>query len=123
MDTRIKEIREEHGMGQETLASFLGTSQQAISRIENGRAIPPSDLIVNMSEHFKVTTDYILCLSDTKRNLEGQLKVNKEIDEFYEVVAVYKQLSPSNRKTLSILLNRLFEVQKEGEKAVKHSDL
>lgn len=115
MNTRIKELREQSGIGQETLASFVGSSQQTISRIENGKCVPPTDLIINIAEYFKVTTDYILCLSDTKRNLEGQLKINKEIDEFYEIVAAYKELNDANKKTIIMLLNRLREIQKEGD--------
>ena len=86
MHTRIKQLREEHGMGQAALADFVASSQQTISRVENEKCIPPLDLIVNIAKHFKVTTDYLLCLSETKRSFEGQLQINKEIDEFYEIV-------------------------------------
>lgn len=113
LDTRIRTLRKQYGLGQEALANFVGSSQQTISRIENGKCIPPADLIVNIANHFKVTSDYILCLSDTKRSFEGQLAINKEIDEFYEVVSVYKELNVANRETVMILLNRLREVQKE----------
>lgn len=114
LNTRIRELREQHGLRQDTLANFVGSSQQTISRIENGKCVPPVDLIVNIAEYFKVTVDYILCLSDTKRNLEVQLKINREIDEFYEIVSAYKDLNNENRETITILLNRLREVQKEG---------
>lgn len=114
MHIRIKELREEHGMGQAALADFVASSQQTISRVENEKCIPPLDLIVNIANHFKVTVDYLLCLSDTKRNLEGQLKINREIDEFYEIVSIYKELNRDNRETVSILLKRLWTVQKEG---------
>ena len=114
MNTRIRELREQYGLGQEALANFVGSSQQTISRIENGKCTPPVDLMVNIAQHFKVTVDYILCLSETKRNLDGQLKINQEIDEFYDVVSIYKELDDSNRKTIMVLLNRLREVQKEG---------
>ena len=60
MNTRIKELREQQGLGQEALADFIGSSQQTISRIENGKCVPPSDLIINVAKHFMVTTDYIL---------------------------------------------------------------
>lgn len=113
MDTRIRELREQHGLGQETLANFVGSSQQTISRIENGKCVPPLDLVFNIAKYFRVTVDYILCLSNTKRNLEGQLLINKEIDDFYEVVSAYKDLNEENRKTIMILLNRLRDVQKE----------
>lgn len=114
LNTRIRELREQYGLGQEALANFVGSSQQTISRIENGKCTPPVDLMVNIAQHFKVTVDYILCLSETKRNLDGQLKINQEIDEFYDVVSIYKELDDSNRKTIMVLLNRLREVQKEG---------
>lgn len=114
LNTRIRELREQQGLRQDTLANFVGSSQQTISRIENGKCVPPVDLIVNIAEYFKVTVDYILCLSDTKRNLEVQLKINREIDEFYELVSAYKDLNNENRETITILLNRLREVQKVG---------
>lgn len=115
MNTRIRELREQKGIGQETLATFVGSSQQTISRIENGKCLPPIDLIVNIAQYFNVTVDYLLCLSETKRNLEGQLKMNKEIDTFYEIVSIYKELNDTNRKTVEIMLKRLRDVQKEGD--------
>lgn len=111
MHTRIKQLREEHGMGQAALADLVASSQQTISRVENEKCIPPLDLIVNIAKHFKVTTDYLLCLSETKRSFEGQLQINKEIDEFYEIVSLYKELNTDNRKTVLMILNRLREVQ------------
>ena len=105
MHTRIKQLREEHGMGQAALADFVASSQQTISRVENEKCI------VNIAKHFKVTTDYLLCLSETKRSFEGQLQINKEIDEFYEIVSLYKELNADNRKTVLMILNRLREVQ------------
>lgn len=104
-------MREEHGMGQAALADLVASSQQTISRVENEKCIPPLDLIVNIAKHFKVTTDYLLCLSETKRSFEGQLQINKEIDEFYEIVSLYKELNTDNRKTVLMILNRLREVQ------------
>lgn len=114
MDTRIRELRERQGLGQAALANFVGSSQQTISRIENGKCVPPTDLIINIANYFRVTVDYVLCLSDTKRSLEGQLMVNREIDEFYDVVSIYKELNDANRKTTTVLLHRLREAQREG---------
>lgn len=113
MKTRIKELREQHGLRQETLASFVGSSQQSISRVEREKCVPSADLIVNIAEHFNVTTDYVLCLSNTRRSIEGQLRVNQEIDEYYDVVSAYKKLNKENKATTKILMNRFIEVQKE----------
>ena len=114
MNTRIRELRERQGLGQAALASFVGSSQQTISRIENGKCVPHTDLIIKIADYFKVTVDYILCLSDTKRSLEGQLMISQEIDEFYDIVSIYKELDDTNRKTITVLLHRLREVQREG---------
>ena len=114
MNTRIRELRERQGLGQAALANFVGSSQQTISRIENGKCVPPTDLIINIADYFRVTVDYILCLSDTKRSLEGQLTISREIDEFYDMVSIYKELDDVNRKTITVLLHRLREAQREG---------
>lgn len=114
MITRVKELRVERGLKQEALADFVGSSQQTISRIENEIGTPPLDLIVLLAKYFNVTIDYILCLSNTRRSLEGQLRMDKEIDEYYNVVSVYKSLNEENRETSLLLMNRLLETQKEG---------
>jgi len=112
--TRVKELRIERGLKQEALADFVGSSQQTISRIENEIGNPPLDLIVLLAKYFNVTVDYILCLSNTRRSFEGQLRMDKEIDECYNVVSVYKSLSEENRKTILLVMNCLVEMQKGG---------
>lgn len=114
MITRVKELRVERGLKQEALADFVGSSQQTISRIENEIGTPPLDLIVLLAKYFNVTIDYILCLTNTRRSLEGQLKMDKEIDEYYNVVLLYKSLNEENKETSLLLMNRLFETQKKG---------
>lgn len=123
LNTRIKELRLEHGMGQVALGNFVGVSQQTISRIENEKCIPPIDLIINIAQHFEVTVDYILCLSDNKRSREVEQRISKELDDYCEIISVYKELNSANRKTILILLNRLYEAQKEGNEGVKNSGM
>lgn len=114
MYTRVKELRTERGLKQETLADFVGSSQQTISRIENDIGTPPLDLMILLAKYFNVTTDYILGLSDSRRGLEGQLKMDKEIDEYYNIILIYKSLDEENKKTSLLLMNRLLETQKKG---------
>ena len=44
------------------------------------------DVLKKISEHlyFNVTTDYLLGMSDMKRDLTGQLKKNEVVDEYYD---------------------------------------
>lgn len=114
METRIKELREMYGIGQEALAHFVNSTQQTISRIENGWSVPSSDLIINIAKHFHVSTDYVLCLSDEMRTYESQYIADRESKEFSDVVSIYSSLNNTNRKTAQIMLKRLGEAQVEN---------
>ena len=57
---RIYRLRMEHNMSQEALAETLNVSRQAISKWENSMSVPEIEKIIQMSEIFDVTTDYIL---------------------------------------------------------------
>lgn len=68
------------------------------------------------ARYFNVTTDYILGLSDIKRDLSGQIRMNQEMDQCYDIVLRYNNLTDTNKKTLRCLLKRLEQAQlEEGE--------
>ncbi len=115
---RIRELRKNMNLSQEGLAAILCTSQQAVSRIENGAYDIPTDLLVKMADSFNVTTDYILGRSDIKRDLSGQIRMNHEMDRYYDIVLRYQRLSDINRKTFRVMLERLEQAQDEQEKLV-----
>ena len=50
--------------------------------------------------HFNVTTDYLLGVSDVKRDLNGQMKMNEVLDEYYDLVEVYKELDPCDQEMI-----------------------
>ncbi len=116
---RIRELRKNLNLSQEGLAAILGTTQQAVSRMEIGAYDIPTDLLVKMSESFNVTTDYILGCSDIKRDLSGQVRMNHEMDRYYDIVLRYQRLTDINQKTLMILLERLEQAQNEQEKPIQ----
>ena len=115
---RIRELRKSMNLSQETLAAILGTSQQAVSRRENGAYDIPTDLLVKMADSFNVTTDYILGRTDIKRDLSGQVRMNHEMDRYYDIVLRYQRLTDINKKTLMTMLERLEQAQGEQEKLV-----
>ena len=115
---RIRELRKSMNLSQEALATILGTSQQAVSRMENGAYDIPTDLLVKMADSFNVTTDYILGRTDIKRDLSGQVRMNHEMDRYYDIVLRYQRLTDINKKTLMTMLERLEQAQGEQEKLV-----
>lgn len=57
---RIQRLRKQQGMSQEDMADALGVSRQAVSKWESGQSIPDVDRIIQLSDYFHVTTDYLL---------------------------------------------------------------
>ena len=57
---KIIENRKKNGWSQEELADKLGVSRQSVSKWEGAQAVPDMKKIVQMSEVFGVSTDYLL---------------------------------------------------------------
>lgn len=114
-NNRIRELRKNLGLSQEALAKELGTAQQAVSRMENNAYDIPSDILIKISGNYNVTTDYILGISDVKRDYNGQYRMNQEMDRCYDIVLRYQKLSEINQKTLRCILERLEQAQNESE--------
>lgn len=60
LSDKITTLRKSKGWSQEDLAEQLDVSRQAISRWENGTALPDANNILQLSKLFNVTTDYLL---------------------------------------------------------------
>ncbi len=70
---KLQALRKENNMSQEQLASQINVSRQAISKWELNESLPDITNIVQLSNIFKVTTDYLLKeeqLSDDTTNIE-----------------------------------------------------
>ena len=62
---KLIDLRKKNGWSQEELAEKLNVSRQAVSKWEGAQSIPDMGRIIQLSELFGVTTDYLL-----KDNLE-----------------------------------------------------
>ncbi|HET6784841.1 MAG TPA: helix-turn-helix transcriptional regulator [Erysipelotrichaceae bacterium] len=60
ISTKIQTLRKQHNLTQEQLADQLNVSRQALSKWELGVSTPEADKIVQLSDYFKVSTDYLL---------------------------------------------------------------
>ena len=83
MESRIKQLREKRGLIQEILAVELGITQQMLSKYERDVTLIKVDILKKIAAYFNVTTDYLLGVSDVKRDLNGQMKMNEVLDEYY----------------------------------------
>lgn len=53
-------LRKGKGLSQEKLGNEIGVSRQAVTKWENGTALPETEKVILLSEFFNVTTDYLL---------------------------------------------------------------
>lgn len=126
MESRIRSLREKRGLIQEILATELGITQQMLSKYERNVDVIKVDILKKLALYFNVTTDYLLGLSDIKRDLTGQIKMNKAIDEYYDLVEVYKSLDEYDREMIWAMIQiirKTMEKRKRDEVNDKHSNL
>lgn len=61
---RVRDLREDHDLKQKELAEFLNCSQQVYSNYELGQRDIPTEILIRLSEFYRVSVDYLLGLTD-----------------------------------------------------------
>ena len=93
---KIAGLRKKSSLSQEALAEKMNVSRQAVSKWESNQSIPDIEKIVDLSELFGVTTDYLLKNGTPSFELPGKSSEEKiekalpaitdqEIDQYLEV--------------------------------------
>lgn len=94
MKTRIKELRQEKNLTQQTLAKSLGINQTTLSKIENESAIPDAMLLISLSNFFHVSTDYILYLSEERLSADSLLADNMHhLKKYQHLISLYRKMT------------------------------
>lgn len=119
MESRIKQLREKRGLIQDILATELGITQQMLSKYERDITLIKVDVLKRIAAYFNVTTDYLLRVSDIKRDLQRQMKINETLDEYYDLVEVYKELDQCEQEMIWAIIQ---VVKKSSEKRKKMSE-
>lgn len=69
MYQRIRDLREDRDLKQRQIAEYLNCSQRVYSNYELGQRDIPTEILINLSEFYNVSVDYILGLTNNpKRN-------------------------------------------------------
>ena len=116
MESRIKQLREKRGLIQEVLAAELGITQQMLSKYEKDVTLIKVDILKKIAAYFNVTTDYLLGVSDVKRDLQRQMKMNETLDEFYDLVEVYKELDSYDKEMIWSIIQTIKKTSEKREK-------
>ena len=63
---RIRDLREDNDLKQITLAKHLNITQRAYSRYETGERQIPTQVLIELSNFYNTSVDYLLDLTDEK---------------------------------------------------------
>lgn len=61
---KLKELRGQRNISQKELSDYLKITPQAISKWETGQAQPDNNFLIDLSDYFHVSIDYLLGKSD-----------------------------------------------------------
>lgn len=123
MESRIKQLREKRGLIQEILAAELGITQQLLSKYERDITLIKVDILKKIAIYFNVTTDYLLGISDVKRDLQGQMKMNETLDQYYDLVEVYKELDEYDQEMIWSIIQIVKKINEKKKNRTEESGL
>lgn len=105
---RVREERQTMGLTQEEFAERIAVHPRQIHRYESGNTDPDGDIVGRMAKVLRVTTDYLLGLTDSPTQVisEGDLSPDER-----ELIRAYRQ------KRAGKLLEAAASIVKENEEA------
>ena len=111
MKTRVKELRQLKHKTQLQLALAVGCSQNSISRIELGEAVPNGELMIKLSDYFNVSLDYIMC-RDSQSQYSTNIALQPRVIEYAKKLQL---LSSDNKETVYVVIDHLTSTQNREE--------
>lgn len=94
LSTKLKQLRQEQKLTQGALAARFGVTQQALAKWESGRALPEPETISRIAEFFRVTTDYLLDMTDAFAAVGSvsQVRIIGAVKAGYDALALEEDL-------------------------------
>lgn len=105
---RIKELRNQKNISQQTLADALHVTQQSIYKYEHGLAEPDLGILIECAKYFNTSVDYLIGVTDNPCRYEDYEPSSITTDEL-KLITYYRTFSPQKQS----LLQALFSVDDE----------
>ncbi len=64
---RLKSLREDSDVKQQTIAEYLHIKQNTYSQYENGKREIPNAVLIKLAKYYNTSTDYILGITDERK--------------------------------------------------------
>lgn len=92
--SKIKKLREAHGLTQEELGNILHVKRAVISKYEGGTVQPSIEVLKALSKYFKVSIDYLV------DNNTPKTPMYHLVNEEPNLITTYRNLEPEKRQVL-----------------------
>lgn len=120
MGEKIRSLRKGRNISQEILAQYLGVSFQAVSKWENGTAMPDVALIPAIASFFEVSTDELFDFN--------MMELEKRVDQICAAAAQHRYSDPARSEQMlrnalkqypgnDIILNNLLYTMRTPERS------
>lgn len=93
-----------------------------LSKYERDITLIKVDILKKIAAYFNVTTDYLLGISEIKRDLQGQMQMNETLDEYYDLVEVYKELDKYDQEMIWSIIQIIKKFDEKREREQKRVD-
>lgn len=69
---RIRDLREDMDITQQTIAEYLHIKQNTYSQYENGHRQVPIDVLIKLARYFDTSIDYLVGETDIKQRYKNK---------------------------------------------------
>lgn len=119
MGEKIRSLRKRNNLSQEVLAQFLGISFQAVSKWENGTAMPDVSMIPAIASFFNVSTDELFDFN--------RIEQEQKVQQICWDAAQYRFMNPKRSESMlrdalkqypgnDVILNNLLYTMRSPER-------
>lgn len=99
MVKNLAKLRMNKGVSQQTLADFLGMSQQAINRYERHKVEPDIYTLTLLADYFDTTVDYLI-----GHTPKGGAEIPDLSKDEWALLRGYRRLSESERESIRLVI-------------------
>ena len=105
---RLRALRIESALSKRDLVSLLPLNYSTYANYESGFREPNSDVLQMLARHFKVSVDYLLGVSDSKRTVDDVAVLNDREHEFF---VKFRLLDTHGQELVELVLQKEYERQ------------
>ena len=104
MLTNLKQLRDEAGISQKTLAEEIGVSQQSVNKYENHNIEPDIETLIRIADFFNTSVDYLIGHSTVRRRIE-EVRVCELTEQENKMVEKYRALTANQKACIHVVMD------------------